>query len=288
MFDFEWQDKDSCFLRRLPFENLKNHFDIVFVDNRYFDYTTAGLMVFPNDSNILSPIKEENKKDKLVVTYKKDTFYQHNKALLNCFEIEFKPNLKFVFNELESYWGEAVDWEKLIQLTICLHDYGKLNATWQKPMKEFQKRKTGFDKPTEVLAHTDYDDSTDRELAKECKIKSKPAHAGIGAMQAYEILYDEYSEEVAKVVCNAILKHHSHETQSFVNFNIPDYCIKAIKQLFEEYSLKGNFIKMEKGESLQDIIPTKDKEWLIYFFIVRILRLCDQKATESFGKYYTL
>jgi CRISPR-associated endonuclease/helicase Cas3 len=289
VFDFEWQDdKDSYFLRRLPFENLKDHFDVVFVDNRYFDYTKAGLMVLPNESNIISPIKEENKKDKLIVTYKKDTFYQHNKALLNCFEMEFKPNLKYVFNELENYWGKAINWEKLIQLTICLHDYGKLNVAWQKPMKEFQKRKTGADNPTEVLAHTDYDDSTDRELAKECKIKSKPPHAGIGAMQAYEILYDEYSEEVAKVVCNAILKHHSPETQSFVDFNISDYSIKVIKQLFEEYSLKENFIKMEKGESLQDILPTKDKEWLIYLFIVRILRLCDQKATESFEKYYIL
>ncbi len=199
---------------------------------------------------------------------------------------EFKSNLKFAFDELERFWGEAVDWEKLIQLTICLHDYGKLNAAWQKPMKEFQKRKTGIDNPIEVLAHTDYDDSTDRDLAKECKIKSKPPHAGIGAMQAYEILYDEYSEEVAKVVCNAILKHHSHETQSFVDFNIPDYCINELKSLFEEYSLKGDFIKKDKGESLQDVVPTKDKEWIIYLFIVRILRLCDQKATESFEKYY--
>lgn len=288
VFDFEWQDKDSYFLRRLPFEDIKNHSDVVFVDNRYFDYTTAGLILLPNEHNIISPTKEETKKEKLIVSYKKDTFYQHNKALLNCFEMEFKPNLNFVFNELKKYWGETVDWEKLIQLTICLHDYGKLNAAWQKPMKEFQKRKTGIDNSTEVLAHTDYDDNTDRDLAKECKLKNKPAHAGIGAMQAYEMLYHEYSEEVAKVVCNAILKHHSHETQSFVDFNIPDYCIKEVELLFREYSLRGDFIKKEKGESLQDIIPTKDKEWMIYLFIERILRLCDQKATESFEKYYIL
>ncbi|MDD2345819.1 MAG: CRISPR-associated endonuclease Cas3'' [Bacteroidales bacterium] len=245
-------------------------------------------MTFINEHNIISPIKKETKKNKIIFTYKKDTFYQHNKALLNCFKTEFKPNLKYVFNELESFWGEVVDWEKLIELTICLHDYGKLNSAWQKPMKEFQKQKTGIDSPSEVLAHTDYDDSIDIYLAKECKIKNKPAHAGIGAMQAYEMLYDEYSEDVAKVVCNAILKHHSPETHSFVNFLIPDYHINIIKQLFDEYSLKGDFIKTEKGESLQDIVPTKNKEWLIYLFIVRILRLCDQKATESFEKYYTL
>ncbi|MDD2345724.1 MAG: CRISPR-associated helicase Cas3', partial [Bacteroidales bacterium] len=46
VFDFEWQDKNSYFLRKLSFDNLKNHYDVVFVDNRYFDYTTAGLMTF--------------------------------------------------------------------------------------------------------------------------------------------------------------------------------------------------------------------------------------------------
>lgn len=288
VFDFEWQDKDSYFLRKLPFEALKNYFDVIFVDNRYFDYSTAGLKVLTSDRNIVSPLKEDAKKEKQIISYKKDTFYQHNKALLNCFETEFKPNLKFALNELKEYWGEVVDWEKLIQLTICLHDYGKLNSAWQKPMKEFQKRKTGIDNQAEVLAHTDYDDNTDRELAKECRIKNKPPHAGIGAMQAYEMLFDDYSDEVAKVVSNAILRHHSPESKSFVDFNIPDYCIKAVKLLFAEYSLKGNFINKEKGESLNDIIPTKDKQWILYLFIVRILRLCDQKATESIEKYYIL
>lgn len=286
VFDFEWQDKDMFFLKRLSFENMKNHFDVVFVDNRYFDYTTAGLIVLPNDRNIISPIKEGRTKNKTTFCYKKDTFYQHNKALLNCFETEFKTNLKYVFNEIELFWGKHVDWKMLIKLAICLHDYGKLNTAWQKPMKEFQKRKTGIDNPIEVLAHTDYDDSTDKELAKVCKIKNKPPHAGIGAMQAYEILYDDYSEDVAKVVCNAILKHHNHETQSFNDFNIQDYCIKVIIQLFEELSLKGNFIKQERGETLNETVLTKDKEWIVYFLIVRILRLCDQKATESFEKYY--
>jgi len=288
VFDFDWQDKDSYFLRRLPVDDLKNYFEVVFVDNRYFDYSMAGLMITTNERNILSPIKKEKEKDKQLITYKKDTFYQHNKALLNCFEGEFKPNLMFAFNELEKFWGEKTDWEQLIRLTICLHDYGKLNTAWQKPMKEFQKQKTGIDNPTEVLAHTDYDDSTDRELAKECLINKKPAHAGIGAMQAYELLYDEFSEQVAKVISNAILKHHSPESKSFIDFAIPEYCIFEIKLLFREYSLSGEFIKKERGGTLDDIVPNEDKEWIIYLFVVRILRLCDQKATKSLEKYYKI
>ncbi len=285
-FDFEWQDKDAYYLRRLQFEELKNHFDIVFVDNRYFDYTAAGLMRYSNENNISSPIKKSQAKEKQTITYKKDTFYQHNKALLNCFETEFKPYLQFIFNELNVFCGEEIDCTLLIQVTICLHDYGKLNGDWQRPMKEFQKRKTGIDIPTEVLAHTDYDDSIDRELAKECRIKNKPAHAGIGALQAYELLCDNYSESIAKGVSNAILKHHSPETKCFANFSISDICIREMEQLLREYAINGSLVEKERGELLDDIAPCNPKEWILYFFLVRILRICDQRATESFEKYY--
>jgi CRISPR-associated endonuclease/helicase Cas3 len=286
VFDFEWQEKDSYFLRRLQFEELKNHFDVVFVDNRFFDYTTAGLMLYSNENNISSPRKDIQEKEKQIITYKKDTFYQHNKALLNCFETTFKPHLKFAFNELDKFWGEKNDWEQLIRLTICLHDYGKLNVAWQNLIKEFQKRKTGIDNPTEILAHTDYDDNTDRELAKECHFKNKPPHAGIGAMQAYELLYNGYTESISKVVSNAILKHHSVETKSFADFSISDICIKEMELLLKEYQIKGNLIKKKERGELWDVTPSSEREWLLYFFIVRILRLCDQKATESFERYY--
>lgn len=289
VFDFEWQDKDSYSLHRLSIEDLKNHYELVFVDNRYFNYTAAGFTVVENGDKIISPVKENIEKEELIITYKKDTFYQHNKALLNCFEIEFNPYLKFVSRELETFWKRKYDWGKLMQLTICLHDYGKLNTAWQKPMKEFQKEKTGIDNQEEVLAHTEYNDNTDRELAKECRIKNKPAHAGIGAMQAYDIVLDEYNdEEIAKVISNTILKHHSPDSKSYVDFSITDLCINEIQKLFKEYSLKGNFIKKERGESLEDIALDKDKEWILYFLFVRILRICDQKATESFEKYYIL
>ena len=48
----------------------------------------------------------------------------------------------------------------LIKLMIVLHDYGKLNDAWQKPMQKYQKLKdSNF--PNEVLAHTDYNRNDD-------------------------------------------------------------------------------------------------------------------------------
>jgi CRISPR-associated endonuclease/helicase Cas3 len=52
-FDFEWQDKDIYFMKNLLVDEMKNHFDIIFIDNRYFDYTEAGLIVAQNEINLL-------------------------------------------------------------------------------------------------------------------------------------------------------------------------------------------------------------------------------------------
>ena len=286
VFDFEWQDKDAYFLRELHFNDLKNHSEVVFVNNRYFDYTPAGLMVFNNEKNATSPIKDISIKEKQAYIFQKDTFYQHNKALLNCFTKKYSSDLGFVYNELDKYWGRKYDWEKLITYAICFHDYGKLNNDWQKPMKEFQYRKTGIANPNEMLAHTDYDENTDLELAKECRIKNKPSHAGIGAVQVYNILVDCYSENIARAVSSAVLKHHSPETKSFDNFCVSNIGLNEMKHLQNEYGITGELLKKERGGSLEEIIPGNEKERLLYLFIVRILRLCDQKATESKDDYY--
>jgi len=189
---------------------------------------------------------------------------------------------------LNKYWGEKNDWEHLVEQTICFHDYGKLNIAWQKVVKEFQKRKSGIDNLNEVLAHTDYDERTDKELAKECRINNKPPHAGIGAHQVYEMLYDAYSEEIAIGIANAILKHHSPDTNSSADFTILKTGINEVEKLMKEYKIDGKLIDKMSKENDLGIMPAKEKEWLLYLFIVRILRLCDQKATELLEKYYEI
>ena len=129
----------------------------------------------------------------------------------------------------------------------------------------------------------------DSQLAEQCRIKNKPPHAGIGAAQIYDIIYDEYNndEQLARAVSCSILKHHSVETVSFANYEIMDKCISEMKRLLiSEFGMDYGFSQSGKSEKLTDLIPTIDKEWILYLFIVRILRLCDQKSTENFEKYY--
>lgn len=290
-FDFEWEDESKLTLKRLDIDEIKIHYDIVFVDNRYFDYSNeCGLMVRLNSNQTIFPLK--NKEDHLaeVFAYTKDTFYEHNKGLINCFDTEYKHNLGFTLIELNRFWGERFNWEHLIKMVLCFHDYGKLNKYWQKPMLDYQRKKTNNDSYNEVLAHTDYNSIIDFALGKECRIDKRPPHAGIGAMRIYDIVYDKFekNEGLARALSSAILKHHSTDSSSFCSFDISKTALKDLNRILNELGFEQEPIRdvRETGENLSDCECSNIKEKLLYFIFVRILRLCDQKATENLEKYY--
>ena len=160
---------------------------------------------------------------------------------------------------------------------------------WQKPMLAFQRKKMEDNTFFEILADTDYDDSVDAVLAMLCKIKNKPPHAGIGAAQVYDVFCED-NDDVARVVACAILKHHSVATESMAAFEISPKFLRDLSLLLKELGITESLSLDLKGKQkkLSDFIPDKEKERLTYLFFVRILRLCDQKATESFEKYYRL
>jgi CRISPR-associated endonuclease/helicase Cas3 len=269
---------------------LKNCYDIVFVDKSIFKYTSgAGLEL--GEGTSCSPLKPYEKKEKGKIEYRKDTFWQHNKAIINCYEQEFKPKLQFAFQQLDKYWGESIDWNKLIKAMICLHDYGKLNAAWQKPMRELQILKGNY-KPGEVLAHSDFNELADKELEKRSGAKNKPPHAGAGALafiESAETLIDSCDyEDLANSISTAILKHHGVETETYADFEITHKHYKEIERLLEEIGIKATFSQKTRGGSLKDYTPSNYQEWIVYFLFVRILRLCDQKATMNIEKYLKL
>ena len=290
-FDFEWGDENRLTLKRLDIDEIKNYYDVIFVDNRYFDYSVdCGFMVRLNTNKMISPIKNKESRLTEVFAYRKDTLYEHCKGLVNCFETEFKPDMKYTFNELNRFWKDRFDWEHLIKMVLCFHDYGKLNKNWQKPMLDYQRKKIKDDNYFEVLAHTDYDGISDVALGKECCINKKPPHAGIGAMHIYDIVYDNFDENegLARAMSSAILKHHSVDSNSFCSFEIKKSVLNDLNQLLVECGFEKEPMAdiSETGGNLSDCECSNIRERLLYFIIVRILRLCDQKATENLQKYY--
>lgn len=308
-------NEDSLFIDSFAIENegfqlkpinsadeLKNHYEIVFVDKSVLKYTKeTGLEI--GRGCLSSPIKEMKIEDNEKLTFKKDTFIDHNKAIENCYKEHFEPKLKFVFEQLNNLWDENIDWDRLIILMIYFHDYGKLNNSWQQPMQLLQKLKSEKDTSfsftkDEILAHSDFNPEIDSDIEIKSNVRKKPSHAGVGAL-AFIKMIDDYSnivfgklkdednaEFIGKCIATAILKHHGVETSNYSNFEISDNNYKEMRTLLNIMSLNVDLIKKDRGGNYNnDYLPEDTKEWLTYLFFVRILRLCDQKATKDISKY---
>lgn len=288
--DIDTNDIDGYSLKPIrDIEPLKTCYDIVFVDKSIFKYTSgAGLEL--GKGITCSPLKPYEKKEKEIAEYKKDTFWQHNTAIIGCYEKLFNPKskLNFTFQRLNDYWGEPIDWDKLIKIMICLHDYGKLNQAWQEPMRALQKLK-GNCKQDEVLAHCDFNELTDKEIEKQSGANRKPAHAGVGAYalieSAKEMINATDYDYLSNSISTAILKHHGVETETYPDFSIIDKDYKPIEDLLKDLGLNVKLCQKGRKGKLIDNLPTNTEEWIIYLFFVRILRLSDQKATMNFEKY---
>lgn len=296
-------DEDTKFelkeIKPIEFKNIPSQ---VYVNAKYFGYEPAfGFnWQYAETFNHVSPEKEwKDEKDEFK-PLTKDTFYQHNMGLIGAFEKEFlgesKDKLDFVFRELASYI-ERSDLQKqnfirLIKFMIVLHDYGKLNEKWQKPMQTYQALKEGIEPKIfkEVLGHTDYDDKDehDKELAKQSLLYKRPAHAGVGAFVAQEILPELYESDYLKSsISLAIARHHSPLSTSYPDFKISDANYKAIEKLLQKFNFDIELDKQDYQGQLEGFeFDSWEREQIVYLFFVRILRLCDQKATENLCQYF--
>jgi CRISPR-associated endonuclease/helicase Cas3 len=294
-------EEEKWELKTIPVEEFKNIPIQVYVNAKYFGYSPdfGFNWQYEETFEMLSPKRERKEKEDDFKPLVRDTFYQHNKALIGAFEKEFlgenQDKLDFTFTELARYIGnkdiQKKDFIRLIKLMIVLHDYGKLNDKWQKPMQTYQALKEGTNPKDfiEILGHTDFDPKSDedKQLGQKAKLFTRPPHAGIGAYVAQEILEDElHNEFIRSSISMAIARHHSPLSSSFPDFEISAYNYQAIQKLLNEFDLDFDLEKEEYENHLEGFEYEGEKERIMYLFFVRILRLCDQKATENFQKYF--
>lgn len=298
--DFENDEDVSYKLSKITdFQNIPAQ---VYLNAKYFGYHIMFGFNWQYDTSFdyASPRREGKLIDEDFKPLKKDTFYQHNMGLIGAFKQEFlklkdgrESKLDFVFNELSRYlkmpsFGR-MDFIKLIKTMIILHDYGKLNTAWQKPMQHYQsiKENATIGNFEEILAHTDYNskDDADIELGKKVNLNKRPAHAGVGAYVAQELLTD-YNGYLKSAVSLSIARHHSPLSNSYPDFKVNDRNYGAIQMLLNEFQLDLELERKDIQGKLESFETDWHGEYIAYLFFVRILRLCDQKATENLSYYF--
>lgn len=282
----------------LDFKRIPNQ---VYVNAKYFGYhTTFGFNYHYSDTfDFISPKKDFKSNEDGFKSLTKDTFFEHNMGLVEVFRKEFlKENrLDFTFGELANFIDapslKKDDFIKAVYLMIVLHDYGKLNGVWQKKMQHYQAMKDGFsiEEYDWVLAHTDYDRENENDciLAKKAQLHKRPPHAGVGAYVAQEVvpsIFDD-NDYLKSSISMAIARHHSPLSMKYPKFHISDHNYIEMQRLLKKVGLELSLEQRQGFEGEVDGFEFEGhEEKLVYLFFVRILRLCDQKATENLKLYF--
>jgi len=144
--------------------------------------------------------------------------------------------------------------------------------------------------PDYMAAHTDFD-PTDEQKAAQKKLGKRPPHAGESAMAAGNLLLTccEENEALWRATMTAITRHHHAGSNS----HQPFACHKFAKQAFcEALTTVGLsqaladqvFWQVGNDDALSNYIVHYDskgiQEVLLYFILIRVLRLADQRSQE--------
>lgn len=304
LFDEDWEYEskkklENILIDRILYEN------IVALNSKYIGYSHEFGLDF--EENAGRDSNEIQKKDKFQYTLKMDTYEQHINWMLEIFENRYKDSIRFPLQKITKFRYKFFNFDDIIKYIIVMHDYGKLNQTWQNIVNDYQSKKMKLmnkNWESTLLAHTDFDPNNEEdkkletESCRKFKVKRKPPHSGIGAFVSYRILPQIFNLErtpknnsFLKIILTTIIRHHSAYTNNVPKYEINKEIIKfmnekMIKNLLPEFYINniskyGFFNKSNKIDLKPATIKFDDNfESYLYFILVRVLRLCDQHSFD--------
>jgi len=274
---------------RIEYEN------IIALNADYVGYSELTGLDFDDNFGIVSD-KIENKKSKFITKYNYDTFEEHNNWMIEVFQEMY--DYQYPLSRIQQKHYQDFDFEQLIKFMIICHDFGKLNNKWQEIVQNYQSTKSGK-KVTVLLAHTDFDKENENDVEimksvyKKVGLFKKPDHSGIGAHFVkytmpflFSLKKDKMNKLLVDVLISSVIRHHAAFTDSAPKFDIePNKYNEFLKYLHKSIPNLGD-IKYPKEKLIQSKISLNDfsitfqqsEIAFLYFILVRILRLCDQKS----------
>jgi CRISPR-associated endonuclease/helicase Cas3 len=281
-----------------------------------FALLDGSLPLSPNgyQSTLLPHNKPQNERS----GSRQTSYQEHIAGLLRAYRLHIANEVRFVAQRLEHALTQpAGTLDQAIRLAIACHDLGKLNQpwqhwalSWQTLLFEHQQRPAyQLPSPTFCFAKTDYNDSREqREWQREVQPK-RPRHAcesvaiGRQLIAASLGITKEAGREripILRAICGAISRHHSAQASEYGPVQLNTRAIRAASEALQDalqgtswdYDVRFLETALVTGGDLAPISAFKPKltrpdpddalqgdlETLLYFVIVRALRLADQRA----------
>ncbi|MBN8593102.1 MAG: CRISPR-associated helicase Cas3' [Anaerolineae bacterium] len=250
--------------------------------------------------------------------YVADTYLQHLTGLyLATYDRDHGSHIRLAheaaygLNGLCEQLGfTAAQGERLLRLTLALHDVGKLNQPWQAWAAAWQESYAQSGLPPTVtvadgpLAHTDYDrrDKAQEDLKKSFKHAPRGTHAVESAEASLAIIQDACrgNEQQIAVVLSSIMRHHTPEADQCGAFQLAAGAETAITEVLRQFGFEAEadywsqMVKRQfkqSGKSVQRSsgdVAARYSGWnaaLLHYLFIRVLRLADQRSGEYWHRY---
>jgi CRISPR-associated endonuclease/helicase Cas3 len=231
-------------------------------------------------------------------SYQLESFSEHVRRMLAIYQRELADPMAYAAARLETRLGlPAGSVDRAARLAIALHDVGKLGVQWQKWARAYQEA-TGEGVPDLPMAHTHWEPElypAHRQAKKKAdRAAKKPPHAGEGAVAVARLVHQAMggSEVLRRAVLTAIARHHSPQTRGFdEGYRLEEPTARsAVAEALTLTGIKGGeqlaaaLLTEAPVTSLEQLMLQPDNSlewWLLYFVIVRAVRLADGKSQAS-------
>ena len=268
-----------------------------------FRFVTSRLSIEQH----VAPVRP-NKRGETPYSYRRETYADHVKGLLRAYREErhnveqqryvlpLSDEIAYVARRLEErkqFPCGALD--RMLHILFVCHDLGKLSLDWQQWAHEWQRQVGQFygdvDKnfPKDYMAaHTDFE-PTDEQKELQRRLGRRPNHAGESAVAASGLL-DRFcadSEALWRAAMTSIARHHHSSTDSYQSCVEHSGAGKAVQDALSVVGLPPVLaeqvaLTIDGKEALSPMLVRFDArhldEVLLYFLLVRTLRLADQRS----------
>jgi CRISPR-associated endonuclease/helicase Cas3 len=223
-------------------------------------------------------------------SYTLESYEDHISHMVTIYRQRFQSRYAYVGRRLAGrHNGKSDELDRAVHLAIACHDAAKMDRRWQRWVRSYQDRiGKPISQPDFMAVHTDFDPTdpahvqakqqTDREVRR-------PPHAGESAVAAARPIAELLEDPpLARAVLTAIARHHSPSVNTFKPFRLHPAAVNTLQRAIQIAGLpqpnRPIALEDKKGGLLERILIEPDDFWqlLLYFYVVRALRLCDSMS----------
>ena len=225
-------------------------------------------------------------------SYKLESYAEHIRSMLTVYRRDFADQYAYVARRLTEHGHLPVaGLTRAIQAAITFHDLAKMDKRWQRWVRIYHQ---AIDEPIAnanyMAVHTHWSPAfPHHQAAKRLadRQNKRPPHAGESAVAGAMLIAEACArhDRLTRAVLTAITRHHSAQAYQFQPYELHPAAQEALVEAlgFSDLgALQSNLLLQAPAIRLEEYLAKREfEDLLLYFLVVRVLRLCDGLSQEE-------